>query len=106
MLSPARSSLATSLPTSPMATLMFMPVAPTCGRRTCPHWLPILKQDTPGMPMVITETGYTTIPSNVDESSAAKYNLNTFFENALNGIVRTYLYELVDENSSATDTNV
>ncbi len=70
------------------------------------QWLPILKQDTPGMPMVITETGYTTTPSHVDELSAAKYNLNTFFENALNGIVRTYLYELVDENSSATDTNV
>jgi hypothetical protein len=74
-------------------------------QETMPNWLPILKQDTPGAPMVITETGYTTIPSNVDESSAAKYNLNTFFENALNGIVRTYLYELVDENASATDTN-
>jgi hypothetical protein len=70
-----------------------------------PHWLPIFEEDTPGMPMVITETGYPTVPSNVDELSAAKYNLNTFFENALNGIVRTYLYELVDENSSATDTN-
>jgi hypothetical protein len=70
-----------------------------------PHWLPIFEEDTPGMPMVITETGYPTVPSNVDELSAAKYNLNTFFENALNGIVRTYLYELVDENTSATDTN-
>ncbi len=70
-----------------------------------PHWLPIFEQDTPGMPMVITETGYPTVPSNVDELSAAKYNLNTFCENELNGIVRTYLYELVDENSSATDTN-
>jgi hypothetical protein len=71
-----------------------------------PHWLPILEQDTPGSPAVITETGYTTTPSYVDELSAAKYNLNTVFENALNGIVRTYLYELVDEHSSATDTNV
>ena len=70
------------------------------------HWLPILKQDTPGVPMVITETGYTTTPNYVDELSAAKYNLNTFCENALNGIVRTYLYELVDENSSTADTNV
>ena len=51
-----------------------------------PYWLPILKQDTPGLPAVITETGYTTTPSYVDELSAAKYNLNTFFENALNGI--------------------
>ena len=71
-----------------------------------PYWLPILEQDTPGLPAVITETGYTTTPSYVDELSAAKYNLNTFFENALNGIVRTYLYELVDEHTSATDTNV
>ncbi len=69
------------------------------------HWLPILKQATPGVPTVITETGYPTTPSHVDELTAAKYNLNTLFENALNGIVRTYLYELVDENSSATDTN-
>ena len=70
------------------------------------QWLPILKQDTPGMPMVITETGYTTTPAHVDELAAAKYNLNTLFEDALNGIVKTYLYELVDEKSSATDTNV
>ena len=70
-----------------------------------PYWLPIFEQDTPGLPMVITETGYATVTGNVDEVSAAKYNLNTFCENALNGIVQTYLYELVDQNSSATDTN-
>jgi hypothetical protein len=70
-----------------------------------PYWLPIFEQDTPGMPMVVTETGYATVAGNVDELSAAKYNLNTFCENALNGIVQTYLYELVDQNSSATDTN-
>ena len=70
-----------------------------------PYWLPILKQDTPGMPMVITETGYPTTANHVDELSAAKYNLNTLLEDALNGIVRTYLYELADENSAATDTN-
>jgi hypothetical protein len=55
-----------------------------------PYWLPIFEQATPGKPTVITETGYATIPSSVDEISAAKYNLNTLFENALNGIVRTY----------------
>jgi hypothetical protein len=54
---------------------------------------------------VITETGYYTLPNNVDEISAAKYNLNTFFENAQHGIARTYLYELVDTNSSSLDTN-
>jgi hypothetical protein len=71
-----------------------------------PLWLPILTQDAPGLPAVITETGYTTTPGHVDELTAAKYNLNTFFENALHGIEKTYLYELVDENKSATDTNV
>ena len=55
-----------------------------------------------GIAAVITETGYTTTPSYVDELSAAKYNLNTFFENALNGIPRTYLMKLVDEHASAT----
>ncbi len=71
------------------------------------HWLPILKQDTPGVPAVITETGYTTTPRHVDElSRGLSYNLNTLCENALNGIAATYLYELVDENSSAADTNV
>ena len=71
-----------------------------------PLWLPTLEQDTPGRPAVITETGYTTTAGHVDELAAAKYNLNTFFENALNGIVKTYLYELVDESSSPTDTTV
>ena len=33
------------------------------------------------------------------------YNLNTLFENALHGISRTYLYELVDLNSSSTNTS-
>jgi hypothetical protein len=70
-----------------------------------PYWLPVFQQATAGKPTVITETGYPTVPSNVDEVSAAKYNLNTFCENALHGIARTYLYELVDTNSSSIDTN-
>jgi hypothetical protein len=70
-----------------------------------PYWLPIFEEDTPGKPMVITETGYATVPSNVDEISAAKYNLNTLLENALNGIAKTYLFQLVDLNSSTTDTD-
>jgi trimeric autotransporter adhesin len=70
-----------------------------------PYWLPVFKQAVPRRPMVVTETGYQTIPSSVDEISAAKYNLNTLFENALHGITRTYLYELVDLNSSSTNTS-
>jgi hypothetical protein len=70
-----------------------------------PYWLPVFRQSAPRRPMVVTETGYQTIPSSVDEISAAKYNLNTLFENALHGITRTYLYELVDLNSSSRNTN-
>jgi trimeric autotransporter adhesin len=70
-----------------------------------PYWLPVFQQIAAGKPTVITETGYYTVPGNVDEISAAKYNLNTFFENAQHGIARTYLYELVDTNSSSLDTN-
>jgi hypothetical protein len=69
------------------------------------YWLPIFKEDTPGKPTVITETGYPTISGQVDELTAAKYNLNLLFDNALNGIAATYLFELADYNSSASDTN-
>jgi trimeric autotransporter adhesin len=65
-------------------------------------WLPLFEADTPGKPVVITETGYETIPSAVDAIAAAKYNLNIFFQDALNGIVSTYLFELVDESSTFT----
>jgi hypothetical protein len=67
-----------------------------------PYWLPILTEDTPGRSTIVTETGYQTGPSTVDQLSAAKYTLNTLFENALNGIARTYLFELADESSSDT----
>jgi hypothetical protein len=75
-------------------------------QETVPYWLPILTQDTPGRQTVMTETGYTTTPSYVDELSAAKYNLNTLMENALNGIAKTYLYELVDEDTNTSGTTV
>jgi hypothetical protein len=71
-----------------------------------PAWLPVVEQATPGKPMVITETGYATIPKQVDEVAAAKYSLNAFCENASNGIAGTYLYELIDTASSPADINV
>jgi hypothetical protein len=70
-----------------------------------PTWLPIFEESTPGKPMVITETGYVTLPGKTDEVTAAKYSLNTFFENAMNGIVGTYVYQLVDTTTSPADTN-
>jgi trimeric autotransporter adhesin len=67
-----------------------------------PYWLPVLQKDTLGRLPVVTETGYQTGPSSVDDLSAAKYTLNLLLENALNGIARTYLFELADESSSYT----
>jgi trimeric autotransporter adhesin len=64
-----------------------------------PYWVPILTTDTPSKSTIMTETGYFTAPGNVDELSAAKYNLNVIFDNASRGFVGTYFYELVDEAS-------
>jgi len=69
------------------------------------YWLPIFTEYTPGKPVVLTETGYSTMANIIDELTAAKYNLNLLFENALNGISMTYLFELVDLDSSASDTD-
>jgi len=75
-----------------------------------PYWLAIQQKPTLGKQTVITETGYSTIPNqpgtdNVNALTAAKLNLNTLFDNASNGIAMTYLYELVDGNSAASDVN-
>jgi hypothetical protein len=54
---------------------------------------------TPGLPMVITETGYTTLTSatsSVDEAVQAKYTLDIYADAAKSGAQRTYLYELLD----------
>ena len=72
---------------------------------TAQYYLPIFSEDTPGKTTVMTETGYPTISGIVDELSAAKYNLNLLFENALNGIPATYLFELADADSSVSDTD-
>jgi outer membrane biosynthesis protein TonB len=75
-----------------------------------PYWLPIGQQPAPGMPTVLTETGYSTPPAqpgtdSVDQLTAAIYNLNTLLDDALNGISMTYLYELVDADSSTSNTD-
>ena len=95
---------------SPFVTYGNAHVYACCGNNVwqndMPYWLPVFEQATAGKPTVVTETGYATIPSNVDEISAAKYNLNTLFEDALHGITKTYLYELVDLNSSMKDAKL
>ncbi|WP_426610894.1 beta strand repeat-containing protein [Bradyrhizobium sp. McL0616] len=64
---------------------------------------------TPGDPSVITETGYTTLSTTpylgVDEAVQAKSILNTLMDAFKDGVGTTYLYELLDRNSSSSDTN-
>ena len=57
----------------------------------------------PGKPMVITEAGYTTLPSywydGVSESVHAKYMLTTLLDAYQKGVAKTYLYELIDDTA-------
>jgi hypothetical protein len=57
----------------------------------------------PGKPIVITETGYTTLPSvwydGVSETVQAKYTLDTLMEAYRKGVSQTFLYELFDESN-------
>ena len=53
-------------------------------------------------PAVLTETGFYTLPGHrswggVTESVQARYNLDTVFGNALLGVERTYLFNLIDQ---------
>jgi len=54
--------------------------------------------DSPGLPVVTTETGYTndlTVPGSVPQAISAVYLPRTILQQWLAGIKRTYLYELV-----------
>jgi hypothetical protein len=61
----------------------------------------------PDKPVVITETGYTTLTSTwyngVSEMVQAKYTLDTLMEAYNKGVPQTYLYELFDENFGANN---
>src|SRR3954463_3900449 len=63
----------------------------------------------PGKPVVITETGYTTQANTqylgVDETVQAKSILNTLVDAYKAGVSATYLYEMFDRDSSASNTN-
>ncbi|WP_429279457.1 calcium-binding protein [Paraburkholderia sp. GAS41] len=58
-----------------------------------------------GLPMVITEFGYFSLPQSgwyqigVDEESQAKGILNGVLDAAISGVSRLYLYELLDEKA-------
>ncbi|PSO22315.1 RHS repeat protein [Bradyrhizobium sp. MOS002] len=63
----------------------------------------------PGKPVMITETGYTTQANTqylgVDETVQAKSILNTLVDAYKAGVSATYLYELFDRDSSASNTD-
>jgi len=63
----------------------------------------------PGKPTVITETGYTTQANTpylgADQAVQAKSILNTLADAYQAGVSTTYLYQLLDLNSSSSDTN-
>ena len=65
--------------------------------------------EAPGLPTVITETGYNTDPndgySGVDQITQAKYTLDTLMDAYKSGVVSTYLYELLDDNPDPNNTN-
>ena len=68
-------------------------------------WLNQAAIDAPGLPSLITETGYmaypsTTIPYTVPESVEASYIPRTLLLAYNLGFQKTYLYELLDEASS------
>ena len=57
----------------------------------------------PAKPIVTTETGYltdTTVPQGIPETVAGKYAPRVILEQAVHGISRTYIYELIDEGSA------
>ncbi|MBR0851324.1 hypothetical protein JQ543_26505 [Bradyrhizobium diazoefficiens] len=62
-----------------------------------------------GKPSVITETGYTTLASasglGVDQTVQAKSILNLLVDSYSDGVKKTYLYELLDRDSSASNTD-
>lgn len=63
--------------------------------------LPFAKQDAPGLPLVITETGYETNSANsysgLDRAGQAKLTLDELMDAFTSGVTRIYLYELLDE---------
>ena len=71
-----------------------------------PWWLDNANVTAPGAPSYVTETGYiqlstTTTPYTVPYSVASVYTIQTILEMMTHGINRSYIYELMDDTSSA-----
>ena len=59
----------------------------------------------PDMPMMATEVGYPTGPNRTSEALQAKYVTRSFLENFRAGVVRSYLYELLDAVAPTVEEN-
>lgn len=70
--------------------------------------LSVAQAATPNRIMNVTETGYTSYPSyswlGVDESTQAKYILDTLVDASKSNVNRTYLYELFDKTAPTVQT--
>lgn len=67
------------------------------------------RTNAPSKPVVLTETGYYTLPQNagwggVPEAMQANYLLGLLLDEAAAGVVRTYLYDLIDDGADAPQT--
>ena len=68
------------------------------------------RTDAPSKPVVITETGYYTLQNNVGwggvpESLQANYLLGELLDEAVAGVSRTYLYDLIDDGADPAQNN-
>ena len=71
------------------------------------YWLGQHSLGAPGLPFVLTECGYSTVPQrgnegSISESAQAKYNLTLLMEAQLTHVSRAYLYELMDGHADPT----
>ena len=68
------------------------------------------RTDAPSKPIVLTETGYYTLPQNngwggVPESMQASYIVDLLLDEAAAGVSRTYLYDLIDDGADPAGTD-
>ncbi len=61
----------------------------------------------PGKPIIVTESGQTTVPTaqGVSGQEQALYDTDLFLDDYVIGVSKTYLFNLQDFNSSPTDTD-
>ncbi len=79
------------------AVLPWQVIQPTLGVTTI----------APGKPVIVTETGLSTVGTaqGAPQEQQAIYDLDSLFDDILLGVTRTYIFNLVDFNTSSSATN-